>query len=232
MTNDRDRVTSALRETLDDHRLSRTERRALSALLSEADPDGARRAEFRAAAFDLARAELISPEAISVLDWLEATVKALVPRDGHDAGRNNRPEAYFSPEDECPGRIAGLMQSAQKTVDICVFTITDNRIADAIVAAQRRGIRVRIMTDDGKAGDIGSDVHDLRDAGIAVRMDRSGYHMHHKYAIFDEDRVLTGSYNWTRSAAEHNEENFVVVYDDRLVRQFVRHFESLWKRWD
>ena len=52
--------------------------------------------------------------------------------------------------------------------------------------------------------------------------------MHHKYAIFDDSRVLTGSYNWTRSAAEFNEENIIVSDDSRLQGLFSQHFKQLW----
>ena len=49
----------------------------------------------------------------------------------------------------------------------------------------------------------------LEQQGLPIRVDRSDYHMHHKYAVFDGKLLLTGSYNWTRSAARNNEENFV-----------------------
>jgi phosphatidylserine/phosphatidylglycerophosphate/cardiolipin synthase-like enzyme len=43
------------------------------------------------------------------------------------------------------------------------------------------------------------------------------YFRHHKFALFDNARLLTGSYNWTRSAPEHNHENFVVTNSRKLV---------------
>ncbi len=55
--------------------------------------------------------------------------------------------------------------------------------------------------------------------------------MHHKFALFDGRRLVTGSYNWTRSAAEFNEENFIVTGDSQLTSAFARTFEDLWKRW-
>ncbi|MFP6670550.1 MAG: phospholipase D-like domain-containing protein, partial [Pirellulaceae bacterium] len=45
---------------------------------------------------------------------------------------------------------------------------------------------------------------------------------------FDDSRVLTGSYNWTRSAAEFNEENIIVSDDSRLQGLFSQHFKQLW----
>ena len=124
-------------------------------------------------------------------------------------------EAHFSPGDQCVRRIVELFGKARKRVDVCVFTITDDRIADALLTAHRRGVAVRVVSDDDKALDQGSDIARFRAAGVPVRLDASPNHMHHKFAIFDETLLLTGSFNWTRGATERNNENFVVTSDER-----------------
>ncbi len=139
-------------------------------------------------------------------------------------------EVCFSPGDECLQAIRKLFGQAERTVDVCVFTITDDRIASAIIEAHQRGVRVRIITDNDKAHDEGSDVRRLEAAGMSVREDRTECHMHHKFAIFDGRTVLTGSYNWTRGAARNNEENLVVSNDFRMVGPFEREFNALWGR--
>jgi phosphatidylserine/phosphatidylglycerophosphate/cardiolipin synthase-like enzyme len=53
--------------------------------------------------------------------------------------------------------------------------------------------------------------------------------MHHKFAIFDDSALLTGSYNWTRGAARFNNENFIVTTDRRLIHPFSQTFERLWQ---
>jgi phosphatidylserine/phosphatidylglycerophosphate/cardiolipin synthase-like enzyme len=111
---------------------------------------------------------------------------------------------------------------------VCVFTITDDRITRALLEAHERGVRVRVVSDGDKAMDPGSDIHRLRQAGVAVRVDRAEAHMHHKFAVFDRMRLLTGSYNWTRSAAAENQENVLVSDDPRLVVPFCRAFDDLW----
>jgi mitochondrial cardiolipin hydrolase len=111
---------------------------------------------------------------------------------------------------------------------VCVFTITDDRLADALLAAHRRGVAIRVLTDNDKAHDLGSDIERIAAAGVAVRIDRTPFHMHHKYAIFDGRRLLNGSYNWTRGAARDNQENVVVTDDPALVARFAAAFEALW----
>jgi len=214
--------------TLEDYRLSRGEKQVLRDVLHGADFDERLLAVFRHRTFDLVREKLPDGEIRKVLDWLEDVTKVL-----HEG--STRPpasytaEACFSPGDNCPARIVALLDAALRKIDICVFTITDDRITSAILRAQRRGIDVRIITDAEKVVDLGSDIPQLQDAGIAVRVDRSEHHMHHKFAIFDDARLLTGSYNWTRGAAEHNMENFLVTDDAKLIARYASVFEGIWK---
>ena len=120
------------------------------------------------------------------------------------------------------------MAAAKRTVDVCVFTITDDRISNAILDAHRRGVAVRIISDDLKATEEGSDIARFRAAGIPLRLDRSPFHMHHKFALFDGALLLTGSYNWTRGAARDNQENFITTPDRRLIAAFAATYERLW----
>jgi phosphatidylserine/phosphatidylglycerophosphate/cardiolipin synthase-like enzyme len=96
--------------------------------------------------------------------------------------------------------------------------------------AHRRGVDISIITDDDKSFDLGSDINRLDRMGLDVITDRSPVHMHHKFALFDEDTVLTGSYNWTRSAADHNYENIIVLKDPIVFAAYEREFKRLWKQ--
>ena len=225
---DTSRIDHILRETLEDRRLSRTERKALADVLSDIAPDARQHPVLRARAFAIASEALGGSDAQPVLNWVEDVVKVLAA--ARPVAQTTHAEALFSPGTECVERIVELLRGARRTVDVCVFTITDDRISRALTDTHERGVRVRIVTDDDKAGDRGSDVDRLARAGIGVAVDRSEKHMHHKFAVFDGRLVLTGSYNWTRGAANANEENVVVTDDERLVRAFTREFESLWSR--
>ena len=214
-----------LAPTLADSRLSGGEREALKKRLTDADLDDGMRAALRSRAFDLARVRLDGETAKQTLDWLEAVVKLLQPATKSKAGWA---EAYFTPGGECPERIARLFRETRAKADVCVFTITDDRIADAILDAHRRGVALRLLTDNDKAHDFGSDVGRFQSAGIPVRIDRTPFHMHHKFAIFDGIKLINGSYNWTRGAARDNLENIVVTDDTRLIATFTAEFERLW----
>lgn len=224
-----DELTRMLRQTLEDDQLSRGERKALAAVLEERELGPRELDVCRSVAFDVAREAAGGADDRSLIDWLEGVIKVLAnqrPKPG--GGPAFASQACFSPGDDCPMRITQLIDASRRAVDICVFTITDNRITDAIMRAHRRGIRLRIISDNDKSNDRGSDIDRLAQAGLAVRLDRSPYHMHHKFAIFDGAALLTGSYNWTRSAASDNEENFVITADPSLLRPFAELFDQLW----
>ena len=117
-------------------------------------------------------------------------------------------------------------------MDISVFTISDDRLSDAILAAHNRGIKVRLITDNDKAQDQGSDIFRLIDEGIPVRMDNTENHMHHKFALVDKSILANGSFNWTRSATDYNQENILVTNEPKLVNAYLAEFESLWNEFN
>jgi phosphatidylserine/phosphatidylglycerophosphate/cardiolipin synthase-like enzyme len=221
-------IADRLEQTLADYRLTGSERRAVQKLRADLRPDEQALAQYRHEAFALAKRVLGAGPPQEVVDWLHDIVKLLLPEAS--AAPTPPSEAYFNPQHDCPGRIMNLFARTRTSADVCVFTITDDRISREILAAQRRGVQVRIISDNDKAHDLGSDIDRLRAAGIGVRCDRCEHHMHHKFAIFDGAVLVNGSYNWTRSAAEHNQENFIVSYEPLLIAAFAREFESLWQR--
>jgi len=221
-------VDEILLQTLDDRRLSRSERRVLTALFAEHADDRDDLLFFRHRAFEIARQRARGADDRQLISWLEEVIKALAAASDPALQAPRLAEAHFSPGDRCLRRIVSLVGHARRTAEICVFTITDDRITRALLEAHRRGVALRIITDDDKLYDRGSDIEQLAGAGVPVRLDCSEHHMHHKFAVFDRELLVTGSYNWTRSAADHNEENIVVSNDTRLVQAFGDTFERLW----
>jgi mitochondrial cardiolipin hydrolase len=224
-----DELDQILLQTFADRRLSRTERKALTAVFADHREHPERLPLFRQRAFEVARRELPDSRAVEVLDWLEEVVGALDQALGAGTPAPLA-EAHFSPGEGCWRRTVSLIDHAHGSVDVCVFTISDDRISRALVAAHRRGALVRVITDDEKSFDRGSDVAELARSGIEVRLDNSEHYMHHKFALFDRRLLLTGSYNWTRSAAEHNQENLIVSDDRRLLGAFQVAFDGLWEQ--
>lgn len=138
-------------------------------------------------------------------------------------------EAYFSPGESILRKLRGLLGSARSSVDLCLFTVSDDRLTQGIIEAHQRGVTVRLITDNDKRHDEGSDIASIARAGIQVRMDEGEEHMHHKFALFDAECLATGSYNWTRGATT-NFENLLVTWSPVAIGMFSEEFEALWKR--
>jgi len=226
-----DDLERALRRTSEDSHVSRGERKALRALLEEQRPDAHVRNLLRNQAFQIAREGCDGRPAGPWLSWLEDVVGLLVdvgsaPEPRQEAGVG----AWFGPGTDPLLAVIAEMRRVRSSADICVFTITDDRLSDGLIGLARRGVRVRVLSDNDKAQDRGSDLGRLAAAGIDVGFDDTPAHMHHKFAVFDDTRLLTGSFNWTRSATEENHENVLVTTNPTLVGLYGAEFQRLWAR--
>ncbi len=137
--------------------------------------------------------------------------------------------AFFSPGTACRDAIIHQLNTADANLKICVFTISDDLITDAIIKAKKRGINILILTDNDKLYDLGSDINRLAGEGIDIKVDNTSNHMHHKFMLVDDRILVNGSYNWTRSAAKYNQENIIVTADRTLMNMFQKEFDKLWK---
>lgn len=215
-------LVDQLVDAVSDGHLSRGERHGAREALAELSPT--RRVAVRREVLDRVVATVKNPDD---RQRMEALVDLVAIFDGHDASPP-RIEAFFGPEDPMVETLLSVVQGASRSLDIAVFTLTDDRLSAAIQRRYEAGTVVRIISDDDKAKDPGSDIDRLARAGVDVRTDRSPHHFHHKFAIADDRVVVTGSYNWTRSAARDNRENFVITEDRRAVGAFGTAFDKLW----
>ncbi|MDO1447635.1 phospholipase D-like domain-containing protein [Rhodocytophaga aerolata] len=221
-----EKLEQAFFQSFSDKLISRQEKQALKEILQAEKPDEHKKAWLRSRIFDWVHNELKDATSQQLLAWLEEANKLLAAAV-HPATEE---QVYFSPGEQCLQAIITHLQQAIDTIDICVFTISDDRIASQILSCYHAGKRMRIITDNEKLHDMGSDIKQLAQAGIPIMVDRTRDHMHHKFAILDSQIVLTGSYNWTRSAASHNHENILVTNHPGVVQQFEQEFNKLWKQ--
>jgi phosphatidylserine/phosphatidylglycerophosphate/cardiolipin synthase-like enzyme len=234
-----DEVKGFLTQSLADRKFTGSERQALADWLARNAITDQQKGVVRHEAFGIARQAVPDPDAGRVIEWLEDVLRVIAPIQPTPGTRAPaEATAYFSPGETCWQHIVRRLRDARRSADLCVFTITDDRISREILDAHLRGVNVRIVTDNEKMHDAGSDIHKLLSAGIPVKLDDvsgppvpglSG-HMHHKFALFDATRLLFGSYNWTRGAATSNYEDLVDTTDPKLVSVFAAEFARLWNK--
>jgi len=216
-----------LLKSLQDYKLDKTEKYIFNNFSETLEDD--QLSFIRNKAFELGRPYIQQggEKAIKVLNWIDKLVKSIQPKK-----RNNviSSEACFSPGNSCRSKIINLINSATKSIDICVFTISDNNITKAILVAHHRGVAVTIISDNDKVNDKGSDINYLSEKGVEVILDVSPYHMHHKFSIFDSRILINGSFNWTRSASDVNEENIIITGEPELLDVFSKQFMTMKKK--
>jgi phosphatidylserine/phosphatidylglycerophosphate/cardiolipin synthase-like enzyme len=157
-------------------------------------------------------------------EWLEKILEMMEFVGSGEAGNN----AFFSQHDDIRNFVMKSLKSAKKDLKICMFTISDDPIAETVAGCHKQGINVRIITDDGKVFDKGSDIYSLSRMGIKIKMDTYRSLMHHKFVIIDNQKLLTGSYNWTKTGSDFNNENVLITDNNRIVKAYKKEFKRLW----
>ncbi|GAJ17985.1 unnamed protein product, partial [marine sediment metagenome] len=94
--------------------------------------------------------------------------------------------------------------------------------------ARDRGIDIKILLDRSQVKAKYSRSRYFVQNCIEIRISSNSYIMHNKFAVIDNEVVITGSYNWTASAGERNDENLLVIDDDYIVERYQDQFNNLW----
>ena len=152
-------------------------------------------------------------------------------------------EVYFTdpvnvsnPEDwqsSVAGRLIEKINAAQSSIHIAAFEFNLTPVAEALIAAQQRGVDIRWVTDDehGLEADEEPDRGQfamLQDAGIEVRSDTRSALMHNKFWIFDGQIVWSGSTNVTENGVFDQDNNVIVIQSPELAAIYEREFQEMW----
>jgi len=140
-------------------------------------------------------------------------------------------EIYYAPED-LPGlRLADFYGKARRYIYVAVYGLTYPPIVKALVAAHKRGVDVRIITDRERLKDPKqrSAVETLSLAGIPVKVNRHENLMHLKQAVIDDEVNTSGSMNQTGSGNRYNDERLDVFTDPVTSAMARDKFLAMWK---
>ena len=138
-------------------------------------------------------------------------------------------EVYFSPEDQVLKRLLEILGEVDRSVEFLAYALTTDTIGERLLELHRAGVKVRGVVEQSQVLATGSETPRLRKAGLDIRLDTNPSSMHHKVFIVDHEIVLLGSYNFTRSAEEKNDENVIILHDPALASQFLLEFERIYQ---
>ncbi|HJL17865.1 MAG TPA: phospholipase D-like domain-containing protein [Sandaracinaceae bacterium LLY-WYZ-13_1] len=153
-------------------------------------------------------------------------------------------EVIFSPQPSDSThlvRVVELIDGAERSIDVAMYSFRDASILDALERAHDRGVSIRFLFESAngdRSDPEGSRSAQLEDLGIEVRYVNKI--MHHKLAIIDGARtdvseaadgiLITGSGNWSSSAGTRYDENTVIVHgNEELNLRYQREFNHLWE---
>ena len=178
----------------------------------------------------------------ALVAWGEAQCRQVEDRPSGTPASLSEPsiEVIFSPaalDSSHLSKIKSWIDGSTASLDLALYSLrpTAVEIIPAIAAAVRRGVKVRALLEQGS--------RDQRreDGGISEQLEQMGVEvryinktMHHKFALIDVgepgQRLLTGSANWTGSAATRYDENTVFVAGQhQLLAAFAAEFAYLWR---
>ena len=127
---------------------------------------------------------------------------------------------YFSPYGGCAGAIIGAIDGAKSTVLVQAYSFTSRTIAQALIAAHKRGVAVEIIVDTETWKDPHSEAKVIARAGIPISTDAAHTVAHNKVMVIDNQTVITGSFNFTTAAEFHNAENLLIIHDPALAARY------------
>ena len=136
-------------------------------------------------------------------------------------------ENYFSPDGDSAMAIEARLAHAQQSIKVMAYSFTADAQADLLVQKHTAGLLVQVVMEDRNATGTGSEYQKLKDAGIDVLTDGNCYCMHHKVYIIDGQTVIMGSYNFSASAEEDNDENMLIIDDPSLAFYFSGEFNRV-----
>ena len=139
-------------------------------------------------------------------------------------------ENLFESEGDARSRIVALLEDAKASIYFMAFALTDDDIARVIRDQQRAGLAVQGVVESRNVTGSGSDVEALQKSGVDVLPDGNPYVMHHKVIIIDEAIVITGSYNFSASAADSNDENVLIIHSPEIAARYMTEFRRVYEQ--
>jgi phosphatidylserine/phosphatidylglycerophosphate/cardiolipin synthase-like enzyme len=137
-------------------------------------------------------------------------------------------QVYFSPNGGCQQAVITEIRKARQNIDIAMYYLSSREISQALVKAQKKNVQVRIVLDQGQEIEAASKSGFLIKHGFKLRYHLGFGLMHNKFAIIDGKDLITGSFNWTATAQERNEENLLIITDEETIKKYEERFNYLW----
>ncbi len=129
-------------------------------------------------------------------------------------------QVCFVPGDNCEGMIVDHINHAESSIDVQAYHLTNKRIVLALMLAEQRGVKIRIILD--KVAE--KEALPLRNEGIPVWIDYKRAIAHNKVLIIDGKEYGTGSFNFSEAAQKRNVENYNFIESKLNAQKYEENF--------
>lgn len=137
---------------------------------------------------------------------------------------------YFAPENDTISPLLEEIKGASSSIHFMAFSFTHDKLGKAMRDQFKSGIPVNGVFDTNqKNSNRGySEYESMKEAGLAVRLDKEQGALHHKVIIIDEETVITGSYNFSKNAETRNSENLLIIKGNiEIAQAYLNEFNRL-----
>ncbi len=119
---------------------------------------------------------------------------------------------FFSPKGGCTSTVVEQVDQAKQSIEVQAYSFTSKEIVAALIDAHHRGVKITIVLDKSNLKEV-SGVNDVYGDKIPTFIDPVHAIAHNKIMLIDGATIITGSFNFTRSAEHSNAENLLVIHN-------------------
>jgi len=145
-------------------------------------------------------------------------------------------DVLFSPDDLVVDRLSALLGGAQQSIYFLAYSFGSNDLGNIIREKAAQGVVVGgVLESDQVSSEQANptqveELNLFRKAGLDIRLDGKPEIMNHKIMIIDGRIVVMGSYDFTNRAENENDENVLIIYDEKTAQKFMEEFQRVQSR--
>lgn len=134
---------------------------------------------------------------------------------------NTFAQVYFSPKGGAAEAIIREIDKSKSEILVQAYSFTSLPIAKAMLSAHKRRVNVQTIMDKIQRGEKYTSANFLANVGIPTFIDDKHTIAHNKIIIIDRGTVITGSYNFSKSAEKGNAENLLIIKSKELAKIYL-----------
>ncbi len=136
-------------------------------------------------------------------------------------------ENYFSTHDRPAQHVIEVLKKANKSIHFLAFSFTHDEMGKVMLDKANAGVDVQGVFEKSQSSNDHSEYNRMKKVGLKVYQDGNSRNMHHKVIVIDSEIVVCGSFNFSKSADESNDENLLIIHNPAVAKRFEQEFQKV-----